>query len=319
MPIAVVGLALGSSLAAAVSTTLKKAAANRAPAATGGGVRGAARFATATLRSPWWLLAVVADLVGVGLQIAALHLGGLALVQPLLISGLLFALLLRHLRHWRMTWLEAGWALLLAACLIAFMSVSGAIHGAPAGHADRGVAVVAALGAGLGVVFCVLVARRDLPPAGRAALLGAAVGTIYATTAALIKSATGVFAERGVVALLASWQLYTALTVAAAGLYLGQLALQAGPLTASLPATATLDPLLSVVIGVTVYDEHLSRGPGHGAVLLLLVALLIIAVLGLTRVEETSVRPRPPRRRGPATGPGSVSSTPEPGAPPPGQ
>ena len=107
---------------------------------------------------------------------------------------------------------------------------------------------------------CVLTSRR-LPRGGAAALMGVAVGTVHACGAALIKSCTNV-ATSGLVALLTSWQLYLFLLAGGAGLLLTQLAFQAGPLSASLPAITTVDPLLSVVIGVWVYDERLKAGPG---------------------------------------------------------
>lgn len=71
-----------------------------------------------------------------------------------------------------------------------------------------------------------------------------------------------------------------------AGLLLSQLAFQAGPLTASLPAMSTVDPLLSVAIGVLVYDEHVRRGPLSGALLLALLLLLTASVVQLDRVES---------------------------------
>jgi len=194
---------------------------------------------------------------GVGLQVVALHFGALALVQPLLVSGLLFALLLRHLGSWSITRQEVGWAVLLSGCLIGFLVLSGAVTASQSAHADRSAAVIAAIAASVAVLICLVVAQRQVPPAGRAALIGAAVGAIYATTAALIKSATGLLAERGLHALLGSWQLYTALMVAASGLFLAQVAFQAGPLTASLPAISTIDPLLSVLIG----GARLRRAP----------------------------------------------------------
>jgi hypothetical protein len=45
---------------------------------------------------------------------------------------------------------------------------------------------------------------------------------------------------------------------------------------------------VSVLIGVLVYDEHRRRGPGSGALLLALMILLVIAVIGLGRVETTN-------------------------------
>jgi len=43
-----------------------------------------------------WLAGILADTGGLGLQVYALHLGALAVVQPLLVIGLLFALALNH-------------------------------------------------------------------------------------------------------------------------------------------------------------------------------------------------------------------------------
>jgi uncharacterized membrane protein YobD (UPF0266 family) len=281
----VIGLSLGSALLSAVSTTLKKAAASRVPPVLGGGSAAVVRFARGTAANPLWLSALLADVGGVGLQVVALRFGALALVQPLLVSGLLFALLLRHVGTWSITRGELGWAVLLTSCLIGFLVLSGAVTGSQSAHADRSAAVIAAVATSAAVLLCLVVAQRQVPPAGRAALLGAAVGAIYATTAALIKAATGLIAAHGLLALIGSWQLYTALVVAACGLFLAQVAFQAGPLTASLPAVATTDPLLSVLMGVLIYNEHLNRGPASGAVLLALMVMLVVAVIGLGRVE----------------------------------
>jgi hypothetical protein len=75
----------------------------------------------------------------------------------------------------------------------------------------------------------------------------------------------------------------------AAGLFLNQLAFQSGPLVASLPATATVDPLLSIVVGVLVYDEHVRPGPGHGVVLVVMLLLLGASIIQLAR--DSAVRP----------------------------
>ncbi|MCW2523393.1 MAG: hypothetical protein JWO63_1728, partial [Frankiales bacterium] len=101
-------------------------------------------------------------------------------------------------------------------------------------------------------------------------------------SAALLKSLTGI-AVRAPLAVFSSWQLYAVVLVGAAGLLLNQLAFQAGPLSASLPAAATVDPLLSIVIGVGVFDEHVNRGVGSGLALLTLLMLMGAAVIQLAR------------------------------------
>lgn len=286
----VVGLSLGSALAFSISTTLKTVSAAQVPDVThtdsSGGVGG---FVRATLSHPLWLAGIVADAVGLGLQVVALHRGALALVQPLLVSGLLFALLLRHWRTWHITKREATWAAVLTGCLIAFLAESGSVSGtAHAAVADRVPAILAALVGLLAAGTCLAIARQRIPAASRAALIGIATGVVYAASAAIIKDTTDVFARHGIDAVLTSWQLYTVFMLGGAGLFLAQLAFQAGPLTASLPAMATVDPLLSVAIGVLVYDEHLRRGPFLGAPLLALLLLLAASVVQLGRLETAA-------------------------------
>ena len=120
--------------------------------------------------------------------------------------------------------------------------------------------------------------------------MGIAVGTVHACGAALIKSCTNV-ATSGVVALLTSWQLYLFLLAGGAGLLLTQLAFQAGPLSASLPAITTVDPLLSVVIGVWVYDERLKAGPGSVVTEVLCLVLLSVSAVRLSRVQAAAEQP----------------------------
>jgi len=72
---------------------------------------------------------------------------------------------------------------------------------------------------------------------------------------------------------------------------LTQRAFQAGPITSSLPAVSTVDPLLSVLIGVLVYHEVLHRGPLGGLLLLVLLLLLVTAVIQLGRVETEESSP----------------------------
>ncbi len=285
----IVGLGLASAFAFAVSTNLKHGSASVGPDLPSLRPRPMLRFVRATLRHPLWLLGTVADLVGLVLQVIALHFGAIAVVQPLLATGLLFALALRaiHRRHVRAS--ELVWAVLLAGSLGGFLAVAGPSPGAVAGEGvDRLPAAVAGAVGLIGALGLVAVARRLPPAAGRATLLGISVGITYAANAALLKTCTDRYAG-GLGSLLASWQLYAVIVVGAAGLFLCQLAYEAGPLTASQPAMSAVDPLASVIIGVLIFDERLRRGPFTGLIMVGLVLLLAVSIVGLARmaVAET--------------------------------
>jgi hypothetical protein len=282
----VVTVSLSSAFAFAVSTALKHASAGQVPDAQDLHPGNLARFVRATLAHPLWLGGIVADLLGLALQITALHIGALAIVQPLLLTGLLFALLLRQRFEHNITRREIGWAVALTVTLACFLLVAGTGNPLPAHEpADRAPAFAAgATGLALAIV-CIALGRRARSGGRSAALLGTAVGAIYAADAALLKAVTDI-AQHGPLTVLTSWQLYTVLALGAAGLLLNQLAFQAGPLTASLPAIATVDPLLSITVGVAVYDEHINRGPGAGAGLITLLIALGITVIQLARAEH---------------------------------
>jgi hypothetical protein len=144
---------------------------------------------------------------GLSLQLVALHLGALGVVQPLLVSGLLFALILRQRTRRYTSHREIGWAVLVTLCLAGFLLLAGTAHQPVSNEpADRIPAAAAVIGVVL-AIGCVLLGRRQSPGSRSAALLGVAVGTIYAATAALLKALTGI-ALHGPVALFTSWQLY---------------------------------------------------------------------------------------------------------------
>ncbi|GAC1609730.1 MAG: DMT family transporter [Mycobacteriales bacterium] len=248
-----------------MATALKHRSAGQTPDVRGDGGRSVGRFLVATAQHPLWLAGVGADVGGLGLQVAALHLGPLAVVQPLMITALLASLVLNHkVARTKVSKREVGGGAVLALALIGFLAISGAssprITG-PMQTADGGAAL--ALGvASLGTALLCLVAARRASRVGAAALLGIAAGVTYACTAALIKYTADLALSAGPLAVLSSWQLYVLVGAGAAGLVFSQLAFQAGPLRASLPVISTVDPLLSIALGVLVYDEHLRPGPG---------------------------------------------------------
>lgn len=290
----IVACALGATAFFSLATALKhRTAGLTPPAASKGSVTG---FLVATARHPLWLAGIAADIGGLALQVTALHLGALAVVQPLMITALLFSLLVNHkVAGTRVSKREAIGALVLVTALAAFLLFSGASSPAitgPAQQADPEPALAIGVAAVIISVGFIMAARR-VPQAGAAALLGVSVGIIYACTAALIKSCSNVALSQGWLALVTSWQLYLLLALGAGGLALSQLAFQAGPLRTSLPAIATVDPLLSIALGVFVYGEHLR--PGTLAIVGELACLLALTASAIYLSRLTGVQEAPER------------------------
>jgi EamA domain-containing membrane protein RarD len=90
--------------------------------------------------------------------------------------------------------------------------------------------------------------------------LGAAAGTAFGLTATLIKETVNQFNQRGIVGVFTTWQTYVAITTGVLGVLIMQWALHTGPLLAAQPGFTLMDPLVSILWGVLVYDEATRTG-----------------------------------------------------------
>lgn len=234
---------------------------------------------------PVWLVGIAADLVGMCLHALALSTAALAVIQPLLVSGLLFALpVSRLVTGRRIRGTEYGWAVLVVTGLSVFLLAAHLTGGqAAAAGPLLGVGVTGA--AGLAAAAATVAQRRGCRH--RAALLGVATGVTFGVVAALIKQIT-TLALLGLPAVLTSWPLYVLALAGAAGMLLSQAAYQAGPLTGSLPAITIADPVIGIAIGVLAFGETLAAGP-----LMLIAALagFVVMTVGVVALAHRSAAP----------------------------
>jgi drug/metabolite transporter (DMT)-like permease len=275
----VVLAALGSSLLYAVASVLQHrsaVAAKSRPLRIG--------FVVELAGRPLWIAGMAADVAGFALQFFALSRGSLVLVQPLLVSGVLFALPLSGaLSQRRLTAFEWSGAAAVVAGLSLFLVIA---HPGSGGHQVTLLGwILVAVTAGVPVVVLVGVAARQPSGVLRAVLLACATGIDYGVAAALIKTTAAQF-DQGLVHTLLSWDLYALVLCGVVGLVLGQSAFQAGPLRASLPALTVVDPVVSVLIGALAFGEPLSSA---GAAPALEVVGLVVMTLGVTALCRSPI------------------------------
>jgi drug/metabolite transporter (DMT)-like permease len=272
-------LAAALALLAAVLFAVASAAQQRAAAAVpdeGGGLR----LMGVLLRNRLWWTGTLCDASGFVCQAAALGIGSLLLVQPLLVTTLLFALPLgARWAHRRLRRSDLIWAALLAGALAVFV-----ISGEPTAGLDRAPPerwLPAGLVLGTVLVVCLLVAatRRGTT---RAVLLAVCVALAYAVTDALTKGAVSQL-DDGVYAMLRTWELYGLAVASIAGTILQQQAFQAGNLGASLPTITVGEPVVAVVLGVTVLEEQLQSDGAEWALIAVLVVVMVVATVALAR------------------------------------
>jgi len=239
-------------------------------------------FLLRLLRKPVWLFGVASDLLGFVVQAAALGIGRLVIVQPLLITSIVFALPLgarftgQHVGR-----REVGGALAVTGGLATFVALSDP-SGGTADAPFREWAVAGAICGGAALALAVVGFGRRT--ALKAALLGTASGILFGLVAALTK-ATVDRLDDGIVAFLLDWHLYALIGVSIPAFWLSQASLQTGALAPAIATTMAFDPVASLLLGVLLLDEQLTSSPVRVTILVvsLAVALAGLILLALAR------------------------------------
>jgi hypothetical protein len=134
----------------------------------------------------------------------------------------------------------------------------------------------------VGLLF--LVGRR-FNGAARALTLGAAAGLGYGLQAAVTKTFVTEVGS-GVVALLTSWSVWVLIVSALTGFALQQSSLKTGVLAPAMASSNSVTLFTSVLLGITVYDETLSKaGAAHSGASF---AGLALAIAGIAFLAGSS-------------------------------
>ncbi len=238
---------------------------------------------TTLLRRPLWWAGTAAAVCGYGFQAAALGFGSLLLVQPILVSALLFALpLSARLAGRRVSRSDWIWAAVLTVSLAAFILLARTRPGEY--HASVAVVAVVAAVCGAVVVGCVAVAVRTVGWR-RAMLLAGAVGLMFGVVAVLTKVWVHIFAVGTVWTALTSPLLLLLIAVGVGATLLQQSAFHAGSLQTSVPLMLVLEPVVAVLLGALVLGEYLVLSGLEPVALALTAMAMAAATVALGRHE----------------------------------
>lgn len=213
------------------------------------------------IQRPLWLTGSAAGTVGQLLSILALNFGPLALVQPLLVVQLLFALpvaaALQRARVPARDWVGGSVAAIGLAVFLAVGRPTQAQAGEP-GHVTW-LATGAIL---IGLSALLVGGGRRVRATRQAGMLGAAAGLLFALQAALAQTSFARLDRVGLAGTLASWLPYATTVVAIAGVLLLQTAYELAPLLSSYPVVSAVTPLASIAVGVTALGGSIRLSPG---------------------------------------------------------
>jgi drug/metabolite transporter (DMT)-like permease len=248
------------------------------------------RLVVYLFRQPLWLLGWIAAVGGFAFQAVALHFGQLSVVQPILVTELVFVLVLR--RVWiRQDVARAAWTAVLVVCgaLAVFLAVAEPTGGHPTPETAEWLSALLAFG---GAIALLAVLGRRGSPTRRAALFAVAAALAWALMATFLKTATETLTTSGIAGMLTRWPVYALAAAAVAGTLLEQAALHVGPLSVSQPLLVIINPLAAIILSTWLFDERFTDSPAKISLAVVAMAVLAAGVIALSRTAPKDLAPQ---------------------------
>ena len=250
-----------------------------------------------------WLLGLVAQIVGVVLQAAALDRGRVSIIQPLLVTTVVWALPLGYFLTQQTVGVReiSGAAIVVAglALFAYFGDPAAGLNNAPGADWAASILVICAAC----VALLTFANRGSLST--RAALLGAVAGLLYGLSATLMKPVVENLHTQGVGGVVSGWEFWVWAAAGIIGFVFQQLSLSTGRLVPSVAAVSVANPVVSVLLGALVLQERLSKEPPWHAVAAvgaLCLALVGSVVISSARDEHQETQRAPEPQVAPAAG-----------------
>jgi drug/metabolite transporter (DMT)-like permease len=235
------------------------------------------------MRNRTWLAGIGAAMASYVFQAVALATGPLSLVQPLVVSELLFAIPISARRH-RVKLRMREWVGLLTV-------TGGLVVAIVAADPHRGHPIqpfsswLWALVTVVAIAVVGVVIGKMISGPARASLFALSGATVMALQSALF-AATIAELRQDIGHTFVTWQPYALIVASFTGLFLVQNAYQAGPLAASMPVMDAVLPMVSISLGVGLFGEHVrTTAPGLAGA----AAGIVLLVVGIVTLDTSPV------------------------------
>jgi len=229
---------------------------------------------------PLWLAGIAATGVGASLHLLALSRGPLTLVQPLGVTGLLFAVpLAAALRHHRVQMRELMSALIVLAGLGALLgALPVGVGTGTVGEESVAVLLVTAGALAAAATAAARLVRGSL----RSLFLAIGAGIAFGSTSALARVLMHIDGQPGAAEPMLLAGAGIAL-LAPLGFLLTQSAYRAGGFAAALATITVVDPVAAVTGGVLLLHEPVPTSPGQTLAVSLGAVLITVGIAMLAR------------------------------------
>jgi drug/metabolite transporter (DMT)-like permease len=272
-------LALVAAFLFALAATLQQKGALNLPTISLADPKSLARLAGQTT----WLIGTLALFTGYLFQAGALDRGRLSVIQPLLVTTVVFALPLGYF----MTRQHVGRREVIGALVIIVGLGLFVSFGDPAGGNENAPNSQWAIAIGLLSVLSVLmlVFGRGGGLAMKAAVYGTVAGIMFGLSSALTKPTLD-YLHESVGTMLSHWQCYALAVAGVLGFVLQQVSLGTGRLAPSVATVSVANPLVGILIGILLLDERLSRPGWHILVAVIGLGLALVGAVAISLARE---------------------------------
>lgn len=247
---------------------------------------GKPRSIAALAKSRWWLIGTGVLLVGYLLQAVALDKGRLSIIQPLLVTTVVWALPLGYY----LTAQHVGRREVIGAIVVVLGLALYAIFGDPAAGNDSAPTDEWAVALLIVTVICVvlLLLGRRAEAMRKASFLGVMSGILYGTSACMVKEVTSQLDSGGVSDVLSHWQFWGMAIAGIVAFVVQQVSLREGFLATSVATVSVSNPIISVIIGIVLFEETLSDPTWHKVVAWIGLALGMLGAVVISEGSEGS-------------------------------
>ena len=275
------GLALVAAFLFAVAATLQQKGALHLPTISVAHPMSLVRLAGQTT----WLMGTVALFAGYAFQAGALDRGRLSIIQPLLVTTVVFVLPMGYF----LTGQVVGRREVIGAAVILFGLGLFVYYGDPAGGNANASNTQWAVTIGVLSLLCVLllVLGGSGGLSRKAAVYGTVAGMLFGLSSSLTKSTLD-YLHESVGTMLSHWECYALAVAAVLGFVLQQVSLGTGRLAPAVATVSVANPVVGILIGVILLDERLSRPAWHVLVAVIGLALALVGAVVISLAREAA-------------------------------
>jgi hypothetical protein len=239
------------------------------------------RLIASLLRNPSWLAGIACMVFGELLAAWSIGQLELSIVEPLLATNLIFALVLAvPMSGQAVRATEVAGAIVLCAG-VTILSLARSAR--PIGMSFGSFSHWPAAGAIAFIAFIAIHFGRRRSGSLRATLTGLGAGLVFGIQDALTRQTLQIEQAQHFGALFTSWSAYSLVAAGIVGIWLMESAFSAGPLHASLPTIAAGEPVAGILLGILVFGDRVQLSPGMLALQAGGIAALVIGVVAVAR------------------------------------